>query len=108
MPIKDFDHYSLSLGYPEAYYKLNKTEKARESAKTLINLFKEQLVWLSTFSEEDTNVIFDEIDTTLYMYRNIISQTEQGETDKEYIDSLQDEFVSTVKLFNHLLPDEEK
>ena len=78
MPIKDFDHYSLSLGYPEAYYRLKNIEKARESSRVLINLFKEKLIWLSTFSENDTNLIFDEIDTNLYMYRNIISQAEQG------------------------------
>ncbi len=107
MPIEDFDHYSLSLGYPEAYYKLKNLERARETSKTLIDLFKERLVWLSTFSESYTNLIFDEIDTNLYMYRNIISQAEQNETDKEYLDTLQKEFISTVKLFSNLLPEEE-
>ena len=40
------------------------------------------------------------------MYRNIISQAEEGEVDKEYIESLQDEFLNIVKLFSHLIPDE--
>lgn len=108
MPIEDFDHYSLSLGYPEAYYKLKNKEKARETSRTLITLFKEKLIWLSTFSEEDTKLVFDEIDTTLYMYKNIISQANQGENDKEYLDTLQKEFVGTVMLFQHLIPDDEK
>ncbi|QXP66556.1 DUF2723 domain-containing protein [Polaribacter sp. AHE13PA] len=107
MPIKDFDHYSLSMGYPEAYYNLKDSKKARETARTLIDLFKEKLIWLSTFSMEDTELIFDDIDTTLYMYRNIITQVEQGEVDKEYLDDLQNEFISIVKLFDHLMPDEE-
>ncbi|OAD45572.1 glycosyltransferase family 117 protein [Polaribacter atrinae] len=107
MPIKDFDHYSLSMGYPEAYYGLKDSKKARETARTLIDLFKEKLIWLSTFSMDDTELIFDDIDTTLYMYRNIISQTEAGEVDKEYLDDLQNEFISIVKLFDHLMPDEE-
>ncbi|MEO9570121.1 MAG: DUF2723 domain-containing protein [Polaribacter sp.] len=108
MPIKDFDHYSLSIGYPEAYYRLNNTLKARETTKTLITLFTEKLVWLSTYSKDDVDLIFDEIDTTLYMYRNIINQAEEGEVDKKYLEVLQTEFVNTVKLFNYLLPDEEK
>ena len=107
MPIKDFDHYSLSMGYPEAYYNLKDSKKARETARTLIDLFKEKLIWLSTFSMEDTELIFDDIDTTLYMYRNIITQVEQGEVDKEYLEALQNEFISIVKLFDHLMPDEE-
>ncbi|WP_166383986.1 DUF2723 domain-containing protein [Polaribacter sp. 11A2H] len=107
MPIEDFDHYSLSMGYPESYYRLRDTKKARETARTLIDLFKEKLIWLSTFSTEDTQLIFDDIDTTLYMYRNIITQTEEGEVDKEYLEALQNEFINIVKLFDHLIPDEE-
>ena len=70
-------------------------------------MFKEKLLWLSTFSLNDTSLIFDEIDTALYMYRNIISQAEEGDVDKEYLDALQDEFITIVKLFNHLIPEEE-
>ena len=107
MPIQDFDHYSLSLGYPEAYYRLKDTKKAREVSRTLIDLFKEKLIWLSTFDTTDTELIFEDIDQSLYMYRNIISQAEDGEVDKEYLDTLQNEFIDIVKLFNHLIPDEE-
>ena len=107
MPIEDFDHYSLSLGYPEMYFKLGNIEKGKQTAETLIRLFKEKAVWLSTFAEEDTELIFDEIDTTLYMYRNAIGQVEKEGKDKDYLSKLQDDFIETVKLFNHLMPDEE-
>ena len=107
MPIQDFDHYSLSLGYPEAYYRLGDSIKARETSKTLLDLFKEKLIWLSTFSMDETSLIFDEIDTTLYMYKNVISQAEEADVDKEYLAALQDEFITIVKLFNHLIPDEQ-
>ena len=107
MPIQDFDHYSLSLGYPEAYYRLGDSKKARETSKTLLGLFKEKLIWLSTFSMDETSLIFDEIDTTLYMYKNVISQAEEADVDKEYLAALQDEFITIVKLFNHLIPDEQ-
>ncbi|MDB2385653.1 hypothetical protein N9V96_04200, partial [Polaribacter sp.] len=106
MPIEDFDHYSLSLGYPEIYYSLGATEKARKTTATLLNLFSEKLIWLSTFPEDDANLIFDEIDTTLYMYRNIISQAEKFDEDPEYVDGLKTEFINTVKLFDHLMPDD--
>ncbi|TVZ56119.1 uncharacterized protein DUF2723 [Lutibacter sp. Hel_I_33_5] len=107
-PIEKFDHYSLALGYPEIYYKLGETEKARKTAEILIGLFKEKLHWYSTFSTEDTNIIFDEIDTNLYMYRNILGQIEKADSDKEYLEKLQDGFIESVKLFSHLMPDEDE
>ncbi len=108
MPIKDFDHYSLSLGYPETYYKLGNFEKARATTKTLLEIFTEKLIWLSSFDKEDADLIFNEIDTTLYMYRNMISQAEKADTDNDYVSGLKDKFITTVKLFDHLIPDESK
>ena len=107
MPIKDFDHYSLSLGYPEAYYRLGDSKKARETSNVLLTIFKEKLIWLSSFSMDNTALIFDEIDTTLYMYKNLISQAETSDVDKEYIDALKEEFMTLVKMFDHLIPDEQ-
>ena len=39
MPIKDFGHYSLSLGYPRMYYMLGEKEKARESSQHTVYHF---------------------------------------------------------------------
>ncbi|MGY0407284.1 MAG: glycosyltransferase family 117 protein [Polaribacter sp.] len=105
MPIEQFGHYSLSLGYPEMYYKLGNPEKAKETADTLLRLIKEKLVWLSTFDAKDTDLIFDEIDTSLYMFKNVITQVEAGSKDKEYVTKLQNDFVETLKLFDNLMPD---
>ena len=107
MPIKDFGHFSLSVGYPEMYYLLGQEDKARTSAETLIQLFKEQLIWLAEFSEEDSNSIFEEIDNNLLMYRNIIAtQIDRFDTDENYKNKKQEEFIETVKLFSHLIPNE--
>ncbi|MGJ8743525.1 DUF2723 domain-containing protein [Polaribacter sp.] len=106
LPIKDFDHYSLSLGYPEMYYKLGNKEKARQTAETLNGLFSEKLIWLSTFSESDVHLINDEIETTFYMIQNIISQVEKGDKDEAYITKMKDEFLSSLRLFDHLIPEE--
>jgi hypothetical protein len=105
MPIEDFDHYSLSMEYPEMYYKLGAVKKARKNAEDLIRLFKEKLVWFSTFSSEDFDIIFEEFDVTFrYLYRGIIDQVSQYDTDQEFIKELQDEFNKTLNLFQHIMP----
>jgi len=41
------------------------------------------------------------------MYRNIIAtQIDRFDVDEQYKTSKQDEFIETVKLFSHLLPEE--
>jgi hypothetical protein len=108
LPIKDFDHYSLSMEYPEMYYKLGQNEKARATAKTLITLFKDKLIWHSTFSADEFDMIFDEFDMTFrYLYRGIIDQVAQYDTDKAFVKELQDDFNETIGLFSHIIPEEE-
>jgi hypothetical protein len=107
LPIEKFDHYSLSLGYPEMYFKLGENEKAKQVTTTLARLITEKLTWLSTFNKNDSDLIFDEIDTSLYMFKNLIDQVEQGNTDKDFVSEIQTDFMNTVKLFEYLIPDEE-
>ena len=107
MPIEKFDHYSLSLEYPKMYYSLGEVEKAEQTTNTLARLIVEKLTWLSTFDRDDSDIIFDEIDTSLYMFKSLIDQVERGSKDKDYVSKIQTEFMDTVKLFGHLLPDEE-
>jgi tetratricopeptide (TPR) repeat protein len=105
MPIEDFGHYSLALGYPEIYYKIGDEESARKTAETLINIFQQKLRHYSTY--KDLDLVFDNIDTNLYMYRNILGQIEQYDVDVEYLQKLQNEFIDNVKLFKSLIPEEE-
>ena len=108
LPIKDFDHYSLSMEYPEMYYKLGQEEKARETAKTLITLFKDQLIWYSTFPVEDFDMVFDEFDVTFrYLYRGIIDQVAEYDTGEDFVKELQEDFNKTISLFSHIIPEEE-
>ena len=107
LPIKDFDHFSLSLEYPEFYYKLGEQEKARAAAKTLIKLFKDKLIWFSTFDSESFDMVFEEFDLTFrYLYRGVIDQVENFDTDKEYVKELQKDFNETLDLFKHIIPSE--
>lgn len=107
MPIEYFDHYSLSLEYPEFYYKLGEQKKARDAAEMLIRLFRDNLIWYSTFSQEDFNLIFEDFDLTFrYLYRGVVDQIVEFDDDPEYIKSIQKEFNDTVELFDQLVPEE--
>lgn len=106
MPIRDFDHYSISLGYPELYYRIGDKEKARQTAETLIDLFQQQIEHFSTY--DDFDYIFDDLDTNLYMYRTVISQVARFDKDETYVKRLEDDFFDKLKLFKSLLPEPEK
>jgi hypothetical protein len=105
LAIEDFDHYSLSLEYPEMYYRLGEVKKARTTAEDLIRLFREKLIWFSTFSNDDFDMVFEEFDLTFrYLYRGVIDQVAQYDKDETYIKELQDEFNATLSLFEQVIP----
>ena len=107
MPIEDFDHYSLSMEYPEMYYMLGDQKKGRDTAEDLIRLFKEKLVWFSTFNEEDFDMVYEEFDLTFrYLYRGIVDQVRQYDNDREFVMEIQEEYNKTLGLFNHIFPQE--
>jgi tetratricopeptide (TPR) repeat protein len=107
LPIADFDHYSLSMEYPEMYYKLGEIEKARTNAEDLIRLFKEKLIWYSTFSEEDFDLVFEDFDLTIrYLYNGILEQVDKYDPEKAFAAELQAGFNETFRLFKHVLPKE--
>ena len=107
LPIADFDHYSLSLGYPEMYFKLGEQEKGKQVTNTLVRLITEQLTWLSTFDKKDSTLVFEEIDRSLYMFKSLIDQVESGSVEKDFVSKIQKDFMNTVNLFEYLMPDEE-
>ncbi|TYQ00298.1 uncharacterized protein DUF2723 [Tenacibaculum adriaticum] len=107
MPIRDFGHYSISLGYPELYYRIGDKDKARETSETLIDIFQQRLLHYSTYKESDVDLIIDDLDTNLYMYRNVINQVDKYDSDRDYVKKLQDGFINNVELFKHLMPEPE-
>ncbi|CAL2102573.1 conserved membrane protein of unknown function [Tenacibaculum sp. 190130A14a] len=108
MPIKDFDHYSISLGYPELYYRIGDNEKAQETAGTLADIFKQRLKYYSTFRGDDENLILENLETTLYMYQNVVQQIAQYDKDEEYGRKMFEDYVNHARLFKHLMPEEEE
>ena len=108
MPIRDFGHISIALGYPEIYYKIGKVKKARKTLETLIDMTQQKLVWYSTFGDSYLNVIVPEVQNELSIYKQFILEqlVENNEKDKEYVKKLNEDFMNTLSLFNHLMSDE--
>ncbi len=104
MPIRDFGHISIALGYPEIYYKLGKVEKARKTLETLVDMIQQRLVWYSSFDEKFLNAVVPEIQNQLFMYKQgILDQVEYLDKDKDYVKKLREDFNNTLGLFSHLM-----
>jgi hypothetical protein len=103
MPIEDYGHYGICLGYTEYYYKIGKPEKARVVSETLIRIFQEKLRYLSRFEERDLDLVFDEIERNLNMYRSILRDTDTYEKDETYLKNAEESFIEHVKLFQNLM-----
>ncbi len=107
MPILDFGNIQFSIGYPELYYNLNQPKKARAAAKEIISNVKELLTWFAEFKERDYPMIAEEIDNYFLMYRNVVSQVNELDTDEDFKQQTKEDFINTVKLLSHLIPLEE-
>ncbi|WP_299105086.1 DUF2723 domain-containing protein [uncultured Tenacibaculum sp.] len=107
MPIKDFDHYSISLGYPELYYRIGDIDKAHETAETLIDIFQQRLMYHSTFPNDQKYIVNENTATTLYMYENIIQQIVKYEDNEDYGRKIVGEYLAIKKAFPHLISEEE-
>ena len=104
MPIKDFGHFSLSVGYPEMYYKLGEEEKARKSLETLFKLFNEQLIWYAEFpANEQVGWLSGEIEQNLYLMISLLKQVNTFDSDKDYLKGLEEEYEKTFALFSALV-----
>jgi len=103
MPIELYGHYGICLGYTEYYYRIGAVEKARAVSETLIRIFQEKLVYYSLFEERDLDLIFDEIERTLNMYRSVLRDIDTHEKDEMYLTNTEDAFVEHIKLFQNLL-----
>lgn len=108
MPIKDFDHYNFSLGYPELYYRIGDIDKARETAATLADIFQQKLKYYSTFNTKDVGLIIDNLETNLYMYQNVVQQVTKYDNDEEYGKKFFNAYITHARLFSHLMPDEDE
>ncbi len=107
MPIQDFGHFSLSLEYPELYYKIGDVNKARETTKTLVTIIQQNLAYYSQFNAVDRSLVEDNIDTNLYMYENIIRQILQYDKEVAYGKEAYRDFMKYMQISGYEIPEEE-
>jgi hypothetical protein len=95
MPIKRYGHYGLVLGYVDNYYKINKTEKARNVANILAAIFQDRIEYYSVLDNNSLSQHFDDIEATLLMYNNIVASAD--EYDKEFADELKKGYIAAIR-----------
>ena len=99
MPIEQFDHYSIALGYPEIYYKIGKPEKAQVTANTLIKILQQKLLWYSNYDLKYSTIIIEELQNVLLMYkRGILEEVTLRDKDTVYVKKLQEDFLSLIHI----------
>jgi hypothetical protein len=103
MPIEEYGHYGICLGYPEYYYQLGKEDKARGVCNLLTSIFQQKLVYYSTFDESWLNLTFDEIERNLNMYRSVMRDIDKYDSDETYKVNMEQDFINHVKLFQNLM-----
>ena len=101
MPIEDYDHYSLVLGYVDNYYLINKKEKAQKVAKTLVDIFQDRIEYYSGLSNYAAAHHGDDIEATLLMYNNVVATAD--EYDKEFANELKKGYVNSLKSLESII-----
>ncbi|WP_117884199.1 protein O-mannosyl-transferase family [Aureibaculum luteum] len=95
MPVKRYGHFQMVLGYPEAYYQINKKEKARNVVNTLVDIFQNRIEYYSGLDNYGISQHYDDIEGTLIMYNNILTTVD--ENDKEFADELKKGYISSIR-----------
>ena len=94
LPIKAYKHYSLDLGLIDDYYQINKKEKARKVVKELTDIFKDYIKYYNSLSEEDKPRYYDQADTYMLMYSNVIDTV--SKYDKDFAATLIDDALAIL------------
>ncbi|MGY5353338.1 glycosyltransferase family 117 protein [Wenyingzhuangia sp. IMCC45467] len=102
MPIEEYQQYGVCLGFPEQYYIINKSEKARKAADVLIKAFQEHLTYYSQFSPNDLTYLFSEVETQFKMYQTIAADVNKYDKDEDYKKKVEEEFMQHIKLFENI------
>ncbi len=105
MPVRKFGHYSMLISYIDLYYSLDKNEKARKLTSELKTALQENLTYYSQFDESEIESVFNEVERSLLMYDQIVKTSIRFD-DEAYANSIKDEYVEYLKLFDFLISKE--
>ncbi len=108
LPIRKLKHYSVSVSYPEMYYKLGQVEKARKVTKTLLDIYKEQLNWYKTFDYYSFHRSFDDFYPNIYIYNELVEMVAKFDEDQNYAQKIKQEFNSYRDAFKEYLREDDK
>ncbi|MDO9138015.1 MAG: hypothetical protein Q7U21_09340, partial [Lutibacter sp.] len=105
MPVAKFGHYSMLIGYVDLYYGLNKKLKARKLTAELKVVLQENLRYYGQFDEATVEAVFNDIERSLLMYDQLIKTAVRFD-DAAYANTLKEEYVGYLKLFDFLIEEE--
>lgn len=107
MPLDLYEYYTIVIDYPSLYYKIGEQEKARAVTAQLIDIYQQKLRWFSTFDASFYEIIGAEIENNLQIYKRwILDPVSRMDPDTTYTQKLEEDFMETVKLFEHLIAEE--
>tara|TARA_R110002073_G_scaffold40547_6_gene115369 strand:+ start:21641 stop:24790 length:3150 start_codon:yes stop_codon:yes gene_type:complete len=95
MPIESYGHYGMVLGYIENYYMIDKKEKARNVANTLVKIFRDRINYYSSLNSLGIQKNYDDLETTLLMYNNVVASAD--DFDKEFAEELKVGYIESFK-----------
>ncbi len=94
LPIKMYKHYSLALGIIENYYKINRPNKAKKVAEELLSVFKDNIRYYISLSDDEREMNYEDFETNMLMYGNIINTV--SKFDKQYAEQLIDTALKEI------------
>jgi len=107
MPVNKFGHYSMLISYLDLYYALDQKEKARNLTSELKTVLQEKLTYYSQFDESYFSSIETELERSLLMYDQIVKTSIRFD-DEDYSNSIKEEYIGYLKLFDFLMGEEEE
>jgi len=102
MPVNKFELYTLVEPFIDAYYKIDKPQKARKVFNDLAFMYKDHLRYYASLPLEEQALLTEDIITDLERFKSIII-TAIDNKDKELIKNEVPNYLNTIKVFKPLL-----
>ena len=102
LPAGKFYSMGMLMDYVTDYYVIDKPEKARALAETIIGLNQEMLVHFSRFEDGFFTSYYDELENNLLIYGELVRVISEHD-EEAYSDKAQEIYIEHLDLFKHLI-----
>ncbi len=102
LPAGKFYSLGMLMDYVTDYYSIEKPEKARALAETIIGLNQEMLVHFSHFDDDFFTSYYDELENNLLIYGELVRVISEHD-EEAYSDKAQEIYIEHLELFKHLI-----